>query len=109
MLGYPAFAYSTDADIEHDPGELRALVAKAEADRLDLVSLMVRLHCGGRVERLLIPAFVFFFQKLYPFPAVNDPKSRVAGAAGGSMLVRARALEHAGVHVVYGLLRSERR
>jgi hopene-associated glycosyltransferase HpnB len=90
------FIWLGDADIEHDPGELRALVAKAEADRLDLVSLMVRLHCGGRVERLLIPAFVFFFQKLYPFPAVNDPKSRVAAAAGGSMLVRTEALQRAG-------------
>ena len=90
------FIWLTDADIEHDPGELRALVAKAQADRLDLVSLMVRLHCVGWIEKLLIPAFVFFFQKLYPFRAVNDPKSRVAGAAGGSMLVRTRALERAG-------------
>ena len=90
------FLWLTDADIEHDPGELRALVAKAQAGRLDLVSLMVRLHCGDWIERLLIPAFVFFFQKLYPFPAVNDPESRVAGAAGGSMLVRTVALERAG-------------
>ncbi len=86
----------TDADIAHDPGNLRRLVAKAEAGKLDLVSLMVRLHCRGAVERLLAPAFVFFFQKLYPFPASNDPDSPIAAAAGGCMLVRRKALTSAG-------------
>jgi hopene-associated glycosyltransferase HpnB len=86
----------TDADIVHDPLNLRRLVAKAEAGRLDLVSLMVLLHCRGFWERLLMPAFVFFFQKLYPFPRVNDPERPEAAAAGGCMLVRRRALDAAG-------------
>jgi hopene-associated glycosyltransferase HpnB len=86
----------TDADIAHAPGNLERLVAKAEAEHLDLTSLMVRLHCAAFWERLLIPPFVFFFQKLYPFPAVNDPARRTAAAAGGCMLVRRRALEQAG-------------
>jgi hopene-associated glycosyltransferase HpnB len=86
----------TDADIAHAPGNLARLVAKAETERLDLVSLMVKLHCASLWERLLIPPFVFFFQKLYPFPAVNDPARRTAAAAGGCMLVRRRALEEAG-------------
>jgi hopene-associated glycosyltransferase HpnB len=86
----------TDADIAHAPDNLARLVAKAEAERLDLVSLMVRLCCAGFWERLLIPPFVFFFQKLYPFPAANDPASRVAAAAGGCMLVRRQALREAG-------------
>ena len=86
----------TDADIEHRPGHLSSLVAKAQRDRLDLVSEMVALHCTSPAERALVPAFVFFFQLLYPFASVNDSGSRVAGAAGGTMLVRAAALEAAG-------------
>jgi hopene-associated glycosyltransferase HpnB len=86
----------TDADIEHGPGTLRDLVAKAEAESLDLVSLMALLRCETPWERLLIPAFVFFFQKLYPFPWVNDPSRRTAGAAGGCILVRRAALARAG-------------
>ena len=86
----------TDADVAHDPGNLARLVGRAEARRLDLVSLMVRLHCRRGWERLLIPAFVYFFQQLYPFPRVNDPRASTAGAAGGCMLVRRDALERAG-------------
>ncbi len=86
----------TDADIEHDPATLRALVQKAEAGGLALVSLMALLRFQGTWERLLLPAFVFFFQKLYPFPWVNHPRRRMAAAAGGCMLVRRRALEAAG-------------
>jgi len=85
----------TDADIVHAPDAVKRLVAKAESG-LDLVSLMVKLHCASFAERLLIPAFVFFFQKLYPFPWVNDRAHRMAGAAGGCMLVRREALERAG-------------
>lgn len=85
-----------DADVEHEAGNLRRLVSKAEAEGLDLVSLMVRLHCKSAWEHLLIPAFVYFFQQLYPFPRINDPRSRQTGAAGGCMLVRASALQHAG-------------
>jgi hopene-associated glycosyltransferase HpnB len=61
-----------------------------------MVSLMVRLHCASRWEKLLIPAFVYFFQKLYPFPRVNDPRSRTTGGAGGCLLARREALERAG-------------
>ena len=86
----------TDADIEHPANALRQLVLKAERDHRDLVSLMVRLHCQSFWESLLVPAFVFFFQKLYPFPAVNNDQSKVAGAAGGIMLVRRSALESSG-------------
>jgi hopene-associated glycosyltransferase HpnB len=90
------FVLLTDADILHERSALRRLVAKAEAERRDLVSLMVKLHCEGPWERMLIPAFVFFFQKLYPFPRVNDPSVRMAGAAGGCMLARRTALERIG-------------
>lgn len=83
----------TDADIEHAPGHVSALVAKAERDGLDLVSEMVRLHCATLAERALIPAFVFFFQMLYPFAWVADPRKRTAGAAGGTMLVARAALD----------------
>ncbi|MEL0020118.1 MAG: glycosyltransferase, partial [Rickettsiales bacterium] len=86
----------TDADIAHPPDALRRLVLKAETDHRDLVSLMVRLHCRSFWERLLVPAFVFFFQKLYPFPAVNDDRSKIAAAAGGVMLVRREVLQRSG-------------
>jgi len=83
----------TDADIEHASGHVSALVAKAEIERLDLVSEMVRLNCASTAERALIPAFVFFFQMLYPFSWVADPAKRTAGAAGGTMLVKRAALD----------------
>ena len=91
-----SYVLLTDADIAHHPGNLARLVAKAEAEHLDLTSLMVRLRCENFWERLLIPPFVFFFQKLYPFPAVNAPDRPTAAAAGGCMLARRRALEEAG-------------
>lgn len=84
--------YFTDADIRHAPNHLSALAAKLEADRLDMVSEMVRLRCASLAERALVPAFVFFFQMLYPFAWVNDPLRATAAAAGGSVLLRARAL-----------------
>lgn len=86
----------TDADIRHDPANLSRLVTKAEEKKLDLVSLMVKLHCRSIWDWLLIPAFVFFFQKLFPFPAVNDPGRKIAAAAGGCMLVRRDAMEKIG-------------
>ena len=86
----------TDADIAHAPDNLRRLVERAEAGRLVLVSLMARLSVETWAERLLIPAFVWFFAMLYPFAWVNDPARRAAGAAGGCMLVRREALEAAG-------------
>ena len=96
LLPAAPYVLLTDADIEFDPAEVSRLVAKAESQRLDLVSLMVRLDCTGGWERLLIPAFVFLFQMLYPFPRVNDPARRIAAAAGGCMLVRRDALARAG-------------
>jgi hopene-associated glycosyltransferase HpnB len=92
----PDYLLLTDADIVHPPGTLAELVARAEAGGYDLVSLMVRLHCRSLWERLLIPAFVLFFFKLFPPRRVADPKSRVAAAAGGCMLVRRSALERIG-------------
>lgn len=86
----------TDAEIEHNPGNLSRLVARAVREDRVLVSLMVRLRCVSAWERLLIPAFVFFFQKLYPFPRVNNPRSRTAGAAGGCMLIRRDDLDAIG-------------
>ncbi len=97
--GQPAgsdYVWFTDADIAHDPGVLRTLVKKAESEDLDLVSLMARLRVDSRWDRLLIPAFVYFFAKLYPFRFVADPRRRSAGAAGGCVLVRRRVLAEAG-------------
>jgi hopene-associated glycosyltransferase HpnB len=92
----PDYLLLTDADIVHAPGNLAALVARAEQGGYDLVSLMVRLHCAGAWERLLIPAFVWFFFMLYPPRWVADPRSRTAAAAGGCMLIRRNALERIG-------------
>jgi len=95
----------TDADIEHNPGNLGRLMALALHSDRALVSLMVRLRCVSVWEKLLIPAFVFFFQKLYPFPQVNDPASKTAGAAGGCMLVRTDALDAiGGIEAIKGAL-----
>jgi hopene-associated glycosyltransferase HpnB len=92
----PKYLLLTDADIAHSPDNLKRLVARAEAGDLVLTSLMAKLSCANRAERLLIPAFVYFFAMLYPFAWVNDPKSRVAGAAGGCMLAKSDALQAAG-------------
>jgi len=92
----PAYVLLTDADIVLAPNTLSRLVAKAENERLSLVSLMARLDARGVWGGLLIPAFVFFFQKLYPFPLSNDADDPVAAAAGGCMLVRTSDLEAAG-------------
>lgn len=96
-LGLPAdYLLLTDADIGHPPDAIAQLVARATAERRDLVSLMVRLRCDSFWEKALIPAFVFFFAKLYPFAWVNNPRNRTAAAAGGCMLVNRSALEEAG-------------
>ena len=92
----PTYVWLTDADIGHAPDGLRQLVARAERGGLTLTALMVRLHCATWPERLLIPAFVFFFQLLFPFAQVNDPRRKLAAGAGGCMLVRREALERAG-------------
>ena len=93
---HPDFLLLTDADIEYAPGELAALADKAQAEHLDLASLMVRLSTATFAERCLIPAFVFFFLKLYPPAWIASARSAVAGAAGGCMLVRPASLARAG-------------
>ncbi len=90
------YIFFTDADIHHSESNLRQLVAKANSDQLDMVSLMVKLKCVSFWDWLLIPAFVFFFQKLFPFSIVNKPDSRLAAAAGGCMLIRRTALDKIG-------------
>lgn len=94
----PAYEYLllTDADIAHDAFNLRRLVAKARSSDMDLVSQMVVLVSEGFWARLLIPAFVLFFQKLYPFAWVNDPADKTAAAAGGCVLLDRRAIERIG-------------
>jgi hopene-associated glycosyltransferase HpnB len=86
----------TDADIVHDPRHLSSLVARLLQPRVEMVSEMVRLNCTSFAERALVPAFVYFFQMLYPFASVNNPRSRVAAAAGGTVLVRRETLERIG-------------
>jgi len=86
----------TDADIKHSSYNLRALVMRATEEKIDLVSQMVRLHCQTFAEKLLIPAYVFFFALLYPFRRANNRYSKVAAAAGGVMLINRVALDQAG-------------
>ncbi len=86
----------TDADIAYQQGTVAALVRAAEGDHRVLVSQMALLRAETGWERLLVPAFVYFFAMLYPFRLVNRPGARVAAAAGGCMLVRRQALEAAG-------------
>ncbi|HSS65485.1 MAG TPA: glycosyltransferase [Gammaproteobacteria bacterium] len=85
-----------DADIRLYPGLVAALKAKLRKENASLVSLMVELPMNYRWERLLMPAFVFFFKLLYPFGLVNAPRSSVAAAAGGCILMRTRALADIG-------------
>jgi len=86
----------TDADIVHDPRHLSSLATRLAAPRVEMVSEMVRLNCASFAERALVPAFVYFFQMLYPFAKVNDPQSKVAAAAGGTVLIRREALDRIG-------------
>jgi hopene-associated glycosyltransferase HpnB len=86
----------TDADILHGKSSLRHLVARAEQGRFKLVSLMAKLKTATIAEKALIPAYIFFFQKLYPFAWVNDPEHKLGGAAGGCMLVERAALNEIG-------------
>jgi hopene-associated glycosyltransferase HpnB len=92
----PDYVLFTDADIAWSPRALRDLVRGAAADDRALVSQMALLRAQTRWERVIVPAFVYFFAQLYPFRKVNDPKSGTAAAAGGCMLVRRSALEEAG-------------
>jgi hopene-associated glycosyltransferase HpnB len=103
--GTPEYYFLTDADIEHDSAHLSSLVAAAERHDLDLVSEMVALSCDSWAEKALVPAFVFFFQLLYPFAWVNNPLRGTAAAAGGTVLISRRALNRiGGIGVVRGAL-----
>jgi hopene-associated glycosyltransferase HpnB len=92
----PEWLLFTDADVWHPPSSLRRLVAAAVADHRDAVSLMARLNASTAWERLLMPAFVYFFAQIYPFSWVNRRERRTAAAAGGCVLVRVAALLAAG-------------
>lgn len=92
----PEFVLFSDADIAYAPHVLRRVVAIARSRNSVLTSLMVKLRCESLAELWLAPAFVFFFQMLYPFAWVNDPQRAVAAAAGGCMLVRRETLGRAG-------------
>jgi hopene-associated glycosyltransferase HpnB len=91
-----SYVLFTDADIAWAPGTLRALAAAAQADDRDMVSQMALLRTAAGWERVIVPAFVYFFAQLYPFRRVNVPGSRTAAAAGGCMLIRREALERSG-------------
>ncbi len=93
--GAPGLYLFTDADIAHHPRNLAELVARV-ATGYDLVSLMVKLHCRSLAERFMIPAFVYFFAMVYPFAWSNDPRKRIAAAAGGCVLMQRAAFERIG-------------
>ena len=92
----PDYLLLADADIEHASDGLAQLVAHAKGENLDLASVMVKLRSETIPEKFLIPAFVYFFFLLYPPAKISSPGSRVAGAAGGCILLRPAALEKAG-------------
>ncbi|MGK7947126.1 MAG: glycosyltransferase [Microcystaceae cyanobacterium] len=92
----PQYILLSDADISHHDTNVQELVTKAERENLDLTSLMVKLRCQSGWEKFLIPSFVFFFQKLYPFPWINNPERKMAGAAGGCILISQKALTRIG-------------
>ena len=90
------FVLLLDADIELGSRFVPTLLREAQRRNASLVSIMAELHCTTLWERLLTPAFVFFFKLLYPFAWSNDPRRRTAAAAGGCMLVRTDALRAIG-------------
>ncbi len=92
----PRYLLLTDADIVYTPDALTSLVARAEPGGFVLTSLMAKLRCKSLAERFFVPAFIFFFQMLYPFAWANNPRRGTAAAAGGCMLVRREALRDAG-------------
>jgi hopene-associated glycosyltransferase HpnB len=92
----PDYILFTDADIAYVSDELRKLAARARSGGTVLTSLMAKLRCESFAERVFVPAFIFFFQMLYPFAWANDPRRSTAAAAGGCMLVRRDALRAAG-------------
>ena len=101
----PDYFLFTDADIVHSPDNVAELIARAETNGLDVVSLMVKLRCRSFAETLLIPAFVFFFFMLYPPAWVNRRDRRTAAAAGGCILIRPSALDRiGGIAAIHGAI-----
>ena len=92
----PSYVLLTDADIVHARDTLAWLVAQAQSTGSVLTSLIAKLSCKSFAEQALVPAFIYFFQMLYPFRWVNDPARTTAAAAGGCMLVDCNALAQAG-------------
>ncbi|HMF20770.1 MAG TPA: glycosyltransferase [Pseudolabrys sp.] len=92
----PEYLLLTDADIVHAPDTLAWLVSQALAGRFVLTSLMAKLRSESIAERSHVPAFIYFFQMLFPFSWVNRSNSKTAAAAGGCMLIRADALASIG-------------
>lgn len=93
---HPEYLLLTDADIEHAPDTLSWLVSQSMAGRFVLTSLMAKLRCVNLAEKIHVPAFIYFFQMLYPFAWVARADLSTAAAAGGCMLVRADALASVG-------------
>ncbi|PTM93017.1 hopene-associated glycosyltransferase HpnB [Streptomyces sp. VMFN-G11Ma] len=91
----PEYLLLTDADIAHEPDSLRELVAAARTGGFDVVSQMARLRVESLWERLVVPAFVYFFAQLYPFRRIGGKGTRTAAAAGGCVLLRTEAAERA--------------
>lgn len=85
-----------DADIRLMPGMAPALSRKLQDERLDLVSIMATLPASSWPEKLMLPAFVWFFRQLYPFDWVNRDDRPFAAAAGGCVLLRRQKLLEAG-------------
>ncbi len=95
-LSHPDYLLLTDADIVHAPDTLAWLIERALAGRYVLTSFMAKLRCESRAERSHVPAFIYFFQMLFPFVWVCRPELNVAAAAGGCMLIRTDALAAVG-------------
>lgn len=96
LASSPDYLLFTDADIRHDPHNVASLVGIAQARHLALASHMVKLYCRSWPEKLAIPAFVFFFFKLYPPAWIESQKLKTAGAAGGCVLIRPESLQSIG-------------
>ena len=93
---HPDFLLLTDADIVHAPDTVAWLTAKATSGGYGLTSFMAKLRCASLAERSQVPAFIYFFQMLFPFTWVRQPEAATAAAAGGCVLLKAGALRDAG-------------
>ena len=78
-----------DSDIILDKNLLRDACLFVKSEKLSMLTLMAKLNCESFWEKLLIPPFIFFFQKLYPFNSVIKKSSGVAAAAGGFIFCKA--------------------